>query len=121
MSFSSHIRFLILYLFFTVYGMDSVISVEGRLLDIVDKAWREDTLPHEDIEVPQDELPDFEADNGDSRLTVKEQENKWSDLALGTLCDQHQGGNCKCAFFCILSRIETALQYFHAPLKSSHA
>lgn len=63
--------------------MDSQVVIEGRLLDIVDDAWRDDTLPCEDISVPPGELPDPEADNGDSLMTLKEQEQKWTDIALG--------------------------------------
>ena len=40
--------------------MDSVVSRDGRLLDIVDKAWKTDKLPYEDIAVPQMELPELE-------------------------------------------------------------
>lgn len=69
---------------------DSQVSIEGRLIDIVDNAWREEKLPKEQIDVPANELPDPEADNGDSHMTVKEQEQKWLDLALGTLSEQHQ-------------------------------
>ena len=69
---------------------DSQVQIEGRLIDIVDNAWREEKLPKEQIDVPANELPDPEADNGDSHMTVKEQEQKWLDLALGTLSEQHQ-------------------------------
>jgi hypothetical protein len=71
--------------------MDSQVAAEGRLLDIVDDAWREDQLPNDDIYVPPAELPDPEADNGDSHMTLKEQEQKWTDIALGILSEQHQG------------------------------
>ena len=33
--------------------MDSEYVPDGRLLDIVDDAWRKDKLPHDDIAVPQ--------------------------------------------------------------------
>jgi hypothetical protein len=71
--------------------MDSQAETEGRLLDIVDDAWRENQLPSDDINVPPAELPDPEADNGDSHMTLREQEQKWTDLALGILSEQHQG------------------------------
>ncbi|RZF43413.1 hypothetical protein LSTR_LSTR001674 [Laodelphax striatellus] len=71
--------------------MDSQVQVEGRLLDIVDDEWREEELPHNDINVPLAELPDPEADNGDSHMTLKEADAKWTDLALSILNDQHQG------------------------------
>ena len=31
--------------------MDSQVQVEGRLLDVVDDAWRTETLPLDDIHV----------------------------------------------------------------------
>lgn len=71
--------------------MDSQATIEGRKLDIVDDAWREDRLPNDDINVPPAELPDPEADNGDSHMTLKEQEQKWTDIALGILSEHHQG------------------------------
>ena len=40
--------------------MDSLLRKDGWLLDIVDKEWRTDKLPHEDIIVPQTELPELE-------------------------------------------------------------
>lgn len=71
--------------------MDSQVSIEGRFLDIVDDAWREDKLPCDDIEVPPFELPDPEADNGDSHLTLKEQEQKWTDIGLTVPTEHSQG------------------------------
>ena len=47
----------------------------------------QDTLPNEDIAVPIQELPDPEADNGNSGETMREQENKWTDLALNQLAE----------------------------------
>uniref|UniRef100_A0A182NQ61 1-phosphatidylinositol-3-phosphate 5-kinase n=1 Tax=Anopheles dirus TaxID=7168 RepID=A0A182NQ61_9DIPT len=58
---------------------------DGRLVDIVDSEWIADELPFDHILVPCDKLPDPEADNGDSHLTLREQEQKWSDLALTSL------------------------------------
>ena len=63
--------------------MDSEVMRDGRLLDIVDDEWRWDRLPHDDITVPQVELPDVDIDN--SMETIKEQEQKWADLALQNL------------------------------------
>uniref|UniRef100_A0A182K7W3 1-phosphatidylinositol-3-phosphate 5-kinase n=1 Tax=Anopheles christyi TaxID=43041 RepID=A0A182K7W3_9DIPT len=57
----------------------------GRLVDLVDNEWIADELPYDHIQVPCDKLPDPEADNGDSHLTLKEQEQKWTDLALTSL------------------------------------
>lgn len=59
--------------------MDSKVRRNGRLIDIVDEEWRAEVLPHEDIEVPQEELPDPEADTAESHLTIKEQSLKWRE------------------------------------------
>jgi len=67
--------------------MDSQVQVEGRLLDIVNDAWRKDKLPLDDIMVPIAELPDPEADNGQSGDSLRQQENKWTDLALYSIQD----------------------------------
>lgn len=47
--------------------------LDDHLADIVDDEWRQDQLPHEQIWVPSEKLPDPEADNGDSHLTLLEQ------------------------------------------------
>lgn len=47
--------------------------VDGYLTDVVDDDWRTDQLPHDPIWVPTEKLPDPEADNGDSHLTLSEQ------------------------------------------------
>lgn len=39
----------------------------------MDDEWRQDQLPHEQVYVPSEKLPDPEADNGDSHLTLLEQ------------------------------------------------
>lgn len=59
----------------------SQVQIEGRHLDVVDDAWKKEKLPHEDVAVPLAELPDPEADNGNTE-SIKEQENKWNDLGL---------------------------------------
>jgi len=68
--------------------MDSQVQVEGRLLDIVTDDWRKEKLPLDDINVPISELPDPEADNGQTD-SLRQQENKWTDLALHTIQDNH--------------------------------
>jgi len=68
--------------------MDSHVLRRGRLVDIIDKEWREDRLPNEDISVPQMELPELEPDNGNTHETLKEQEQKWTDLGTTTLQEQ---------------------------------
>lgn len=69
-------------------AMDSqFIRREGRLALLIDRSWREDiiNLPHEEIKVPPMELPDPEPDTGNSTETLREQEMKWTDLALGRI------------------------------------
>ncbi|XP_055381750.1 anaphase-promoting complex subunit 13 [Condylostylus longicornis] len=68
--------------------MDSKPPTDDNFLDIVDNEWREDELPFDQIQVPADKLPDPEADSGDSHLTLTEQEQRWTDLALGTLAPE---------------------------------
>jgi Apc13p protein len=45
----------------------------------------QDKLPDDDISVPLSELPDPDADNGANGESVRQQENKWTDLALNDL------------------------------------
>ncbi|KPI98498.1 rRNA-processing protein UTP23-like [Papilio xuthus] len=59
--------------------MDSKYRRVGRLIDIVDEEWRTEQLPHMDIRVPVEELPDPEADSADSHLTLKEQGMRWQE------------------------------------------
>lgn len=67
-------------------GLDSQVLV-GHLADVVDQAWKEDKLPNDDILVPLEELPDPDSDNGDWQMTLKKQEERWTDLALDSLRD----------------------------------
>lgn len=32
--------------------MDSEVQRDGRILDLIDDAWREDKLPYEDVTIP---------------------------------------------------------------------
>ena len=66
--------------------MDSQVQVEGRLLDVVTDDWRKEKLPLDEITVPISELPDPEADNGQTD-SLRQQESKWADLALGSIQD----------------------------------
>ncbi|XP_058461081.1 anaphase-promoting complex subunit 13 [Malaya genurostris] len=68
--------------------MDSEPLSDGYLIDLVDIEWLVDELPNDHIVVPAEKLPDPEADNGDSYLTLKEQEQKWTDLALTSLAPE---------------------------------
>ena len=65
--------------------MNSVVQRIGRILDLTDDAWQEDKLPHEDVAVPLNELPDPERGKGGTRESVKEQEMTWTDLAFQDL------------------------------------
>ncbi|KAH0811281.1 hypothetical protein GEV33_011508 [Tenebrio molitor] len=65
--------------------MDSTVAIEGYFVDLIDDKWRSDKLPEDDINVPTYELADPEADSGDIHLTLKEQEQKWTDIALSAL------------------------------------
>lgn len=68
---------------------DSDVLSDGHFVDLIDDAWRADKLPEDDIEVPLYELADPEADSGDVHLTLKEQEQKWTDIMLSSL-SEHQ-------------------------------
>jgi len=68
--------------------MDSQVRRCGRLMDIVNQEWLDDRLPDEDILVPQIELPELEPENGNNQETLKEQEQKWTDLGLSQMQDQ---------------------------------
>lgn len=72
-------------LIFCSQVMDSDFVRDGRLIDIVDLAWIQDTLPDEDILVPQMELPELDLENNGPLESLKEQEQKWNDLALHTM------------------------------------
>jgi len=71
--------------------MDSEVRRIGRLMDIVDEDWQTDQLPAEDIIVPQMELPELEPDNGTNvngnQETLREQEQKWTDLVVSASQD----------------------------------
>ncbi|XP_071053415.1 anaphase-promoting complex subunit 13 [Onthophagus taurus] len=67
--------------------MDSQVTNEGHLIDLIDDDWRADKLPKDEIDVPLHELPDPEADSSDATLTLKEQEQKWTDIGLTSLSE----------------------------------
>ncbi|KAF5281806.1 hypothetical protein FQA39_LY05020 [Lamprigera yunnana] len=50
--------------------MDSQVTIDGHLVDLIDDNWRADTLPQAEINVPLYELPDPEADNGDLNNSI---------------------------------------------------
>lgn len=73
--------------------MDSQLQRDGRILMLVDKSWKDDirSLPYEEIPVPLMELPDPEPDNGNPLETLKEQEQKWTDLGLSRVTETQSG------------------------------
>lgn len=73
--------------------MDSEVLRDGRLLNLRDREWQKDKLPDEDIGVPQMELPELEPDNGNTNETLREQDQKWTDLALNSLQEQSSAGS----------------------------
>ena len=62
--------------------MDSEVQRDVRILDLIDDAWQEDKLPYDDVTILLSELPEPEQDNCGTTESVKEQEMKWTDLAL---------------------------------------
>lgn len=67
--------------------------LDDHLADIVDDEWRQDQLPHEQVYVPSEKLPDPEADNGDSHLTLLEQ------VSFRFLCVNVNAGSFITSFF----------------------
>ncbi|XP_044745932.1 anaphase-promoting complex subunit 13 [Coccinella septempunctata] len=68
--------------------MDGTLFIDGFLVDLIDDEWRSDKLPTDDIEVPTHELSDPEADAADSHISLKEQEQRWSDVNLNSLIER---------------------------------
>ncbi|XP_032469227.1 anaphase-promoting complex subunit 13-like [Phocoena sinus] len=64
---------------------DNQVQRDGRILDLIDDARREDKLPYEDVAIPLNELPEPGQDNGGTTESVKEQETKWTGLGLTVL------------------------------------
>ncbi|XP_054441025.1 anaphase-promoting complex subunit 13-like [Pteronotus mesoamericanus] len=62
--------------------MDSGVQRDGRVLGLIDDAWREDELPSEDVAIPLKERPEPERDRGGAAEPGKEEETKWTALAL---------------------------------------
>ncbi|XP_032229592.1 anaphase-promoting complex subunit 13 [Nematostella vectensis] len=64
---------------------------DGRLLDVIDDAWKTDQLPKDDIAVPEFELPPVDdSDNHCNMDSLKEQDQKWTDLGISQLQEQQQ-------------------------------
>ena len=54
-----------------------------RLIDLIDKDWREDALPSNDIPVPEDALPNQNDTDVTAVESIQDQEFKWTDTGLG--------------------------------------
>ena len=63
-----------------------------HLIDLVDQEWLKDVLPHEDIPVPELELPVPENENIHPLLQESqlEHDSKWTDLRLNRFTDAAQ-------------------------------
>ncbi|KAL9962592.1 hypothetical protein ACROYT_G031703 [Oculina patagonica] len=78
-------------------SQDSELSYahrDGRLLELIDEAWQKDKLPHDEISVPEFELPPVDdSDHNGATDSLKEQEQKWTDLGIQQLQEspQHTG------------------------------
>ena len=68
---------------------DSELSYGTRetcYIDVVDEQWRKDQLPNNNILIPEKELPPSDdTDAVNFSETLKEQEEKWTDLGLQNL------------------------------------
>lgn len=64
---------------------DQLNNCNQRISLIADSAWIADTenVAFEDIQVPTQDLPDPEPENGNNSETLRQQEQKWTDLGLG--------------------------------------
>ncbi|CAH3143524.1 unnamed protein product [Pocillopora meandrina] len=78
-------------------SLDSELSYahrDGRLLEIIDENWQKDKLPNDEIAVPEFELPPVDdSDHNGATDSLKEQEQKWTDLGIQQLQEspQHTG------------------------------
>lgn len=63
---------------------DHLNNCNQRMTLLADPAWISDieNVTFEDIAVPTQDLPDPEPENGNNTETLKQQEQKWTDLAL---------------------------------------
>ncbi|KXJ04194.1 anaphase-promoting complex subunit 13 [Exaiptasia diaphana] len=58
----------------------------GRLIELIDDEWKKEKLPNEEIAVPEFELPPVDdTDNNGALESLKEQEEKWTDLGITQL------------------------------------
>lgn len=68
--------------------MDNEYLMESNLVEVIDKDWAKDSLPADDIAVPQIELPDPEQEDGNAESSLKAIEKKWADLAINRITNQ---------------------------------
>ncbi|CAH3143902.1 unnamed protein product [Porites lobata] len=75
-------------------SQDSELSYahrDGWLLELIDEAWHMDKLPNDEISVPEFELPPVDdSDHNGITDSVKEQEQKWTDLGIQQLQESQQ-------------------------------
>lgn len=67
---------------------DSFYVLDSHLVEVVDKEWAKDSLPADDIAIPQIELPDPDPEDGNAETSLKAIEKKWADLALQRISNQ---------------------------------
>ena len=53
-----------------------------RLIDLIDKDWLQDSLPTNDIPVPEDALPSHNDTDVTAVDNTQDQEFKWTDTGL---------------------------------------
>ena len=63
--------------------MASVPFQRERLIDLIDKEWRDEELPSNDIPVPEDSLPSQNDTDITAVESIQDQEFRWTDTGLG--------------------------------------
>uniref|UniRef100_A0A914VH92 Anaphase-promoting complex subunit 13 n=1 Tax=Plectus sambesii TaxID=2011161 RepID=A0A914VH92_9BILA len=67
----------------------SLLARPGRMVVIADNLWKSDVLPHDDVDVPRDQLPDPDTDSlpttGRPQEALVDIERRWPDLGLGRI------------------------------------
>ena len=62
--------------------------MESHLVEVVDKDWAKDSLPADEIAIPQIELPDPDPEDGNAESSLKAIEKKWADIAIQRISNQ---------------------------------
>lgn len=68
--------------------MDNEYLMESHLVEVVDKDWAKDSLPADEIAIPQIELPDPDPEDGNAESSLKAIEKKWADIAIQRISNQ---------------------------------